>query len=54
MAARGEFGKMAAWMNDGPVSVDLDDALQDHFIDPEHDRLLDVARSIGVCIGEAP
>lgn len=52
MAARGEHGKMAAWLNAGPVSVELDDALVDHFIDPETNGLLDVARSIGVSLGE--
>jgi len=52
MAANGEFGKMAAWRNDGPISVELNDALQEHFIEPDTDRLLKVARSIGVCVGD--
>jgi 6-phosphofructokinase len=52
MVAARQFGHMAAWTFEGPQALPLDEALEDHFVDPEQEPLLDTARAIGVCLGE--
>ena len=52
MAARSDFGSMAAWRGLGPVSVALDDALEEHVITPDETKLITTARGLGICLGD--
>jgi len=52
LAARGRFGSVAAWRNEGPVEVSLADALLPHFVDPVRTPLVMTARSLGISLGE--
>ncbi len=52
LAHEGNFGSMSAWASNAPVAVDLNDAIQSHFVDPNNTALLDVCRAVGICLGE--
>ncbi|MEZ4265386.1 MAG: ATP-dependent 6-phosphofructokinase [Myxococcota bacterium] len=54
MVVRGLFGHMAAWTFEGPVAVRLDDATEPHLVDPDTDPLVQLARDIGICLGDSP
>lgn len=54
MVVRGLFGHMAAWTFEGPVAVRLDVATEPHLVDPDNDPLVQVARDIGICLGDSP
>ena len=53
MLADGHFGYMSAWQNGGPTHVPLDVATVPHLIDPDEDALVNVAREMGICLGDA-
>ena len=52
LVAQRRFGTMSAWRANAPVAVDLADALDPHFITPDVTPLLEIARAIGVTIGD--
>jgi len=52
MVTQGLFGYMSAWKNDGPTHVPLVEATVPHLVDPETDPLVEVARSVGICLGD--
>src|SRR5690606_155318 len=54
LVAQRRFGTMSAWRNQGPAAVDLAEALDPHFVNPETTPLRGIARAIGVTIGDEP
>ncbi len=52
MAMDGLFGHMAAWDGRGPTHVHLREATKPHVVDPARDPLVQVARDIGICLGD--
>lgn len=52
MIVEGTMGHLSAWAFDGPKAVPLDDALAEHFVQPETDALVRTARDIGVSFGD--
>ncbi len=52
LAARGRFGTVAAWHDDGPTEVSLAAALAPHFVEPDTTPLVATARSLGISLGE--
>jgi len=53
MVATGRFGRMACWLGEGPGDVPLSEATVPHLVQPESDPLVQVARSIGICLGDS-
>ncbi|MGM0577689.1 MAG: 6-phosphofructokinase [Myxococcota bacterium] len=52
MVVEGLFGYMAAWEGNGPTHVSLEEATVPHFIEPEREPLVRVARDVGICMGD--
>lgn len=53
MVANGRFGRMSCWLGEGPGDVPLAEATVPHLVQPESDPLVQVARSIGICLGDS-
>ena len=53
MIHRGLFGQMASWHSVGPSHVPLREATRPHLVDPSTDALADLARSLGITLGES-
>jgi hypothetical protein len=45
---------MSAWTFEGPVAVRLDEATEPHLVDPDTEPLVQLARDIGICLGDYP
>lgn len=54
MVVRGLFGYMSAWTHLGPKAVRLDEATVPHLIEPDTEPLVQLARDIGICLGDGP
>ena len=52
MLVDGHMGHMSAWRYEGPTHVPLDEATVPHVVEPESDPLIQVAREMGICLGD--
>ena len=53
MVASGRFGRMSCWLGEGPGDVPLVEATVPHLVQTDSDPLVQIARSIGICLGDS-